>query len=212
MSEITIGIDEAGRSPVIGPLVQAAVCCTCSEDFEKLKQLGVTDSKKLTPRKRRNLAAKIRLAVHVELFLWAPFEIDHSIHMKRSINLLEVDGIGRLIPKFKQTPTHLAIHRVQKSGIPPEGMETLLKLFPETTIDIIDNEADNVAVAAASIIATDHRTWIMDQIKLKYPDIGSGEPRDRKTIAFIRKYLANLPSIVRSEWATVNKIRSEADG
>ena len=51
------GVDEAGRGPVIGPLVVAGVKC---ENDIQLKEIQVRDSKKYTPIKRTQLAEKIK--------------------------------------------------------------------------------------------------------------------------------------------------------
>jgi ribonuclease H len=219
MKDTVIGIDEAGRCPVIGPLVQAAVFCASGAELEKLKILGAIDSKKLTIVRRRLLSEQIKTIVPIAITFWSPREIDVCLRAKSedpnmNLNLLEVKGIVKLVKQILRSAppsgrSRIVVHRIQESGISNEGFEILQKELPNITVDVIDNESDNAAVAAASIIATNQRTWIMNLIKSKYPDVGSGEPKDKKTIAFIQKNLARLPDVVRSEWATVRKIRGE---
>ena len=55
---LTLGIDDAGRGPVIGPMILAG--CLIGPEIEKeFKELGVRDSKQLTPKRREELAEEI---------------------------------------------------------------------------------------------------------------------------------------------------------
>ena len=58
MSGLKIGIDEAGRGPVIGPLVVCALCIP-DEDERVLQEFGARDSKELSPAERRDISEKI---------------------------------------------------------------------------------------------------------------------------------------------------------
>ena len=58
MSGLKIGVDEAGRGPVIGPLVVCALCIP-DEDESVLRELGARDSKELSPAERRDISEKI---------------------------------------------------------------------------------------------------------------------------------------------------------
>ncbi|MDE1848690.1 MAG: ribonuclease HII, partial [Nanoarchaeota archaeon] len=71
---LKLGIDEAGRGPVVGPLVIAG--CLIDEKFEKkLKKLGVKDSKRLTKQKREELEDEIKaLAETFEITIIPPLE------------------------------------------------------------------------------------------------------------------------------------------
>ena len=67
------GVDEAGRGPVLGPMVVAAVAI---EDDAPLRRMEVRDSKKLTPLRREELAAKINESCRVEFQIVSHEEID----------------------------------------------------------------------------------------------------------------------------------------
>ena len=73
---LTLGIDDAGRGPVIGPMVLAG-CLIDDNVASELKKLGVRDSKQVTPKRREILADKIKeLAETFEIVLVPPVEID----------------------------------------------------------------------------------------------------------------------------------------
>ncbi|MEM3615319.1 MAG: ribonuclease HII, partial [Candidatus Methanomethylicia archaeon] len=64
-------------------------------------------------------------------------------------------------------------------------------------------------VSAASIVAKVNRDFIIDKIKEKYGDIGSGYPSDPKTIKFIKKCIESgeIPDFIRMSWSTIKRIR-----
>ena len=86
------GIDEAGRGPVIGPLVIAG--CLIDESVEaNLKKLGVKDSKRLTAKKRQELDKEIReMAETFEIIIIPPLEIEDQ--NRRGILLNELEAIA----------------------------------------------------------------------------------------------------------------------
>ncbi|MCJ7517558.1 MAG: ribonuclease HII, partial [Methanomassiliicoccales archaeon] len=67
------GVDEAGRGPVLGPMVVAAVMV---DDDSELRMMNVRDSKKLTPSSRERLAVKIREIASIEIAVIPAEEID----------------------------------------------------------------------------------------------------------------------------------------
>ena len=92
------GVDEAGRGPVIGPLVIAGIRIK-SED--KLIELKVRDSKKCTPRRRERLAKEIvKLAEGYELILLQPQEID-DLRKKLTLNEIELDHFAKIMKKLR---------------------------------------------------------------------------------------------------------------
>ena len=93
---LTLGIDDAGRGPVIGPMILAGVLL--NEDAEKeLKKLGVRDSKELTHKRREFLAEKIReKAEAFEIIIILPKDIDGSEDdALERVKLNELEEIGR---------------------------------------------------------------------------------------------------------------------
>ncbi|MBN2421008.1 ribonuclease HII, partial [Candidatus Woesearchaeota archaeon] len=97
------GIDEAGRGPVIGPLVICGVLA--SEEQEKqLMEMGVKDSKMLTPIQRERMFEKIiKIVEKYEIVVIEPKEIDDAVNGKDSLNLnwLEAVKSAQIINKLK---------------------------------------------------------------------------------------------------------------
>src|SRR3989344_2475137 len=87
-----LGIDDAGRGPVIGPMVLAG--CLIEESFEsELKDIGVKDSKMLTDKRRMFLDGKIKEKIEdFEVVIVYPAEIDSNT--KNNVNLNEVEAIA----------------------------------------------------------------------------------------------------------------------
>ena len=104
MANIIVGIDEAGRGPVLGPLVMAALAFK-EEDIKKLEWLGVKDSKLLTKLVREELFDQIREIVHdFRIEVIEPDAIDLSVSGQGSnLNWLEADTSARMISELKPT-------------------------------------------------------------------------------------------------------------
>ena len=87
------GVDEAGRGPVMGPMVVAAVMI---EEEGPLTEMGVKDSKQLTPARRSDLSIRIWEVCQVELRAIGPEEIDHH-RSSMSLNAIEAEAFASLI-------------------------------------------------------------------------------------------------------------------
>ena len=89
---VILGIDEAGRGPVIGPMVIAGVSIG-EKDIDKLKRLGVKDSKLLSPKQREDMFDKIiSTAKKYKAIIIQPEEIDSALKSK-SLNLNWLEAI-----------------------------------------------------------------------------------------------------------------------
>ena len=98
------GVDEAGRGPVIGPLVIAGVLAS-EEDFEALTQMGVKDSKKLAKNTRTRLYQEITKNYNYYSVKVAPKEID-NLRKKMTLNKIEAIKFAEVINKHKPTYNH----------------------------------------------------------------------------------------------------------
>ena len=203
-----LGIDEAGRGPVLGPLVVAG--CMIDEEAEKtLKKLGVKDSKKLTRKRREKLEVKIKeLAETFEVIIVYPNEIeDHNI---RGINLNYLEAfvaseiINRINKRFDgisvtidcPSPNTEKYNRIVKSGVKNNSN---LEVRSEHKADV-----NHISVSAASILAKCVRDREMDFLREKYGEVGSGYCHDPITIKFIAKNLHKYRNdgIFRKTWDT----------
>jgi len=204
-SILKAGIDEAGRGAVIGPLVIA--CVTILPDKEQeLSELGVKDSKLLTPIKRERLFDKIfSKASSIFVRKVQPTEIDRALSGK-GLNHLEARIMAELLEKAR-----ISVVYVDAPQSNPRSFETLLRFLSGSKVEIIAEPfADKKypLVSAASIIAKVVRDREIRKLRDIYGDFGSGYPSDEKT----RKFLASLisadevPPIVRRSWQTYLKM------
>lgn len=199
------GIDEAGRGPVIGPLIIAGV--TFKKDkIKRLKRIGVRDSKKINPKKRKNLEPQIKdLANEYYIKEISPKKID-EIMAKNSLNQLETIEFTKIIKKLKSDKLYSDyIDKNSKYKLENSKKEIIVK-----------KKADDLypSVSAASILAKVKRDQTIDKINNKTkegPEIGSGYPSDKKTQEFLKWWYKNnkeFPNYVRKSWKTLDKIRT----
>ena len=218
-TQLTLGIDDAGRGPVIGPMVLAG--CLLDEATEtELRRLGVRDSKQLTPKRRAFLEKIIReKAISFEVIMATPDEIERM--NKKGIKLNEVEAIkcAKIIDKLndgKQKKIKVVVDCPSVSLV--KWREYLMtKIDNLSNLEIsCEHKADqnHVAVSAASILAKSRREEEMDKLKKKYGlEIGSGYTSDPFTIAFLQKNALKYENegIFRKTWSTWKKAVSGFD-
>ena len=104
------GVDEAGRGCVIGPLVIAGVLFD-NEIISTLPEIGVKDSKKLSPKKRESLFEEIKtLSLNYEFFELSPTVIDKVVFRSvplRRLNYLETMAMASILRKLKPDEAHV---------------------------------------------------------------------------------------------------------
>ena len=206
-NDLIVGIDEAGRGPVVGNMF--IVCLGVSEDYlSELIELGVKDSKKLSPKKRYALAPKIsRLAKVIIIESVKPEYID-----KHNINMI----LAQFVIKSLETilTARLRIKHVYIDAVSGRKFrDAIAKYLLTRNYDIpvsIEPKADEryPIVAAASIIAKYLRDSHVRKLHEVYGDFGSGYPSDPKTIEWLSKYSnkSELPPIIRRSWSTLKKL------
>ena len=148
-----VGIDEVGRGAIFGPVFAAAVVLTEKNKFT-LKQFGVTDSKKLTPKKRKLLLPKI-------LLLSSDYGIGQS--SAREIDLLGIRvatelSMVRALNKLKEKPSEIII----------DG-PLLLRPWKGMQKNIISGDSKFTSIASASIVAKVYRDNLMERLEKKFP-------------------------------------------
>ncbi len=207
------GIDEAGRGPLVGPLVVCGVLFE-QETIRDLDSLGVKDSKMLTPRRRTQLLESIkRLASRIELQSISASEIDRLRGQKVNLNEIEVRAFVSIAKSLKPSSLYLdaADVKAQRFGIAVSERSGLSTLGCKV---VSEHKADSKypVVSAASIVAKVERDNAIKLLHEEFGDFGSGYPSDPKTIEFVRGFLSDtgkLPNIVRHSWESVNRIRAE---
>jgi len=206
---VILGIDEAGRGPVIGPMVIAGVSMG-EKDIGKLKKLGVKDSKLLSPKQREDMFDKIiSTAKKYKAIIIQPEEIDSALRSE-SLNLNWLEAI-------KSTEIINFLNPEKAIIDCPSNNITAYKNFLKKHLKnktelIVEHKADfkYAVVSAASIIAKVTRDNEIKKIqkKIKEP-IGSGYPSDPITITFLEKNYNNYPEIFRKEWASWKKLNKK---
>lgn len=201
------GIDEAGKGPVIGPLVVVGVLLD-EEKETLLQQIGARDSKTLTPLKREKLSAQIEgIAEKVHVKSLSPEEIDTAIFSKNSnLNQLETAAIAAIINALKPDKVYIDCLSSNIEGWTAE-LKQMLDFVPKEIV--AEHKADALfpVVSAASIIAKVTRDRAIDDLKRKYNvDFGSGYPADPKTKAFLEKHYKKDYPFFRKSWESYQRL------
>ena len=199
--KLVFGIDEAGRGPIIGPMVVACVG-VAPLDIPNLIDLGVADSKTLSRSSRENLFGKILKLSKIVLAVFVdPKTIDRWVLGKKNLNRLEAYTVSKILEKI---PDKLIYKVFIDSPSGPEKFIQYLKEFGvNTTKIVLDFKADvtRPVVSAASIIAKVLRDKEIEKIKkVVGKDFGSGyltDTKTRKNLAFLKE---NYPEFVRESW------------
>ena len=206
------GVDEAGRGPVIGPLVVAGVTF---EGDSKLIEYNVRDSKKISPRRREFLAKKIKeIAVEYETIVISASDID-DMRKIMTLNEIEINVFIKIIDKLKPDVCYVDAVDVNDKRF-GRNIMSRLSFKPEI---ISKHKADDIypIVGAASILAKTRRDMEVQKIsqklekKLNFP-LGSGYPSDPITKKFLKGWVekfGELPPNVRHSWKTAQNLIKE---
>jgi ribonuclease HII len=212
---LVAGVDEAGRGCVIGPLVVAGVLVK-EENLHVLRQLGVKDSKLLSPKKREALFTEItHLAEKHHIVKLLPSEIDRAVECKRKLhklNRLEAQTMTQIINALNPHEAYVDAADVIEERFAhhiQEGLTVKAKITSK-------HKADKLypVVSAASIIAKVERDKEIAALKEVHGDFGSGYPSDKKTTQFLNQWLQThpeYPNCVRQSWKTAKQVKNEQD-
>ena len=211
--ELICGIDEAGRGPVIGPMVIAGVWIPLNAE-QILLTLDVKDSKKHSPKRREELSAVISERFYHHLEVVAAEDID-SLRAAMTLNELEVHVFAK-IGREKQADSYYLDSASTNEAWFGERFQAGLPFEADV---VSRHEADDIypVVSAASVLAKVERDRQVECIaselepRLDLP-LGSGYPSDPRTRQFIKEWLqeyGDVPPYTRRSWKTVQKIRAE---
>jgi len=205
VAQYVVGVDEAGRGPVFGPLVVAAVWLDESTESQ-LKEQGVCDSKKLTKEKRERLFSIImEKAAFVELISLDAKDIDERLLGGGNLNVLELETFSQLMSKHPSTHAFI--------DCPSTNLMTVRTFLAANYTQqlTVEHKADAnyVSVAAASIIAkvTRDRAVAKIQSEIGLP-IGSGYTSDPVTQAFLKENYKKY-DIFRKSWKTYKNLAQQ---
>ncbi len=184
------GCDEAGRGPLAGPVVAAAVI------FDKnYRNDEIDDSKKLSDKKRRKLFQEIKEnALAYEITIISPEKID-EINIYEASRLAMFESVKRL--------------QVKPDYILTDAMPLKNIAIPQE--NIIKGDAKALSIAAASILAKVTRDDIMIELDKQYPQYGFAKHKGYPTkehLLSLQKYGA-IPGVYRYSYGPVKELRQK---
>ncbi|MDE1765714.1 MAG: ribonuclease HII [Thaumarchaeota archaeon] len=203
---LVCGVDDAGRGSAIGPLVIAGIRIEKNK-IKRLSEIGVKDSKQLTPRAREILYGKIlELVDDYHVARIPPHVIDKSVQ-KNQLNQLEGKYMAKVIAKLKPDSAY-----VDSCDVNPNRFGLYISKLSQVGKIHSSHHADRrfPVVSAASIIAKVNRDRAIERIRKNF-EVGSGYPSDPKTMRFIREYIESNgmpPKFVRKSWKPVKILLS----
>lgn len=189
--EHVAGVDEAGRGPLAGPVVAAAVILDPARPID-----GLRDSKQLTPARREALGAEIRECSLCWSVAWSePAEID-------ALNILEATMLAmrRAVLGLDLRPDEVRVDgsRVPDLRIPGGEIRGLA---------IVGGDASVAAISAASIVAKTTRDGMMRALDVVYPEYGFARHKGYGTVAHRERLLEHGPCPVhRRSFAPVRAL------
>ncbi len=209
-----IGIDDAGRGPIIGPMFLAGVLIN-KEDEKVLKDLGARDSKLIQHRERIKIAAEIKSVIlSFNIQESSPKEIDLAVETI-NLNTLEAKKAAQIINELNIKNEKIKVIVDCPSVNTEAWKKTMIKFIthPENLDISCEHKADfnYPVVSAASIIAKVAREEAVERIKAQYGNTGSGYPSDPYTKDFLEKHKETLKNsdIIRKSWATWKNLIGE---
>jgi ribonuclease HII len=200
-----LGIDEAGRGCVIGPLVVAGVLISEGQ-LKVLRQLGVRDSKTLTRTRRAVLYGQIERVIKESFTVEIP-----PGALEENLTQVELKAMAQIISGSTADQVYLDLP--VWSGAGKGFVRTLRSALGYRELDLIaENRADETypVVSAASIIAKVTRDRAIERLHKQYGDFGWGYPSEQKTRAFLSEYYTRhrrFPECARAKWQTLRNLK-----
>ena len=203
------GIDEAGRGPVVGPMVVAGVKVN---DDGKLIEIGVKDSKRLSASTREELEEVIKDCTEFTLRVVSAEDID-SLRSSMTLNELEADLFANVVNELCVDSDTCYL---DSASTDENNFADMVKRKTSVQPSILsEHGADDEypVVSAASILAKVERDRKVEEICGELgEDIGSGYPSDAKTRDFLRKWISekgSLPPYTRESWETCRELMNK---
>lgn len=202
----SVGADEAGKGPVLGPMVCAAVRASPGA------LSGVDDSKALSPDRRDRIAARLRDDDRVAVGVKA-VGVDRIDDPETDMNGLALSGQAAAVRAVVRAGDRVVADAADVDA------ERFGRRLAEAVGDcevVAEHRADETrpVVGAASVVAKVERDRRVAALEPEYGDVGSGYPSDPTTRAFLREYLRDhgrLPACARSSWSTCADLLAAAE-
>ena len=215
---VQLGVDEAGRGPVIGPMVYGCAFAPI-EDAERVASLGFMDSKQLTEARRDELFKSIKNSDLIGYIVHSLSAHELSTKMLRkakyNLNSISHDTCAGLIRRAQDAGVNVREVFIDTVGDPDKYRAKLQEIFPTIKV-VVTKKADSLfpIVSAASICAKVTRDAQVNAIPTETP-IGSGYPGDARTVEWLdANYhpVFGFSRFIRFSWSTVDEIIKRKNG
>ncbi|MFB6305078.1 MAG: ribonuclease HII [Haloferacaceae archaeon] len=206
--EARVGVDEAGKGPVLGPMVAAAVRAPRGTLPD-----GVDDSKRLAPSRREDLAARLRADDAVEVGV-AAVGVERIDDPATDMNGLTVAAQAEAVAAVARPGDRVL---ADAGDVDADRFGRRVADAVETAVEVVaEHGADEryASVAAASVVAKVERDRRVAALAAEYGEVGSGYPSDPTTRAFLREYVRDhgtLPDCARASWRTCEDVLAAAE-
>ncbi|PCN50563.1 ribonuclease HII [Candidatus Geothermarchaeota archaeon ex4572_27] len=196
------GIDEAGRGPLLGPMVIAGYFVEDEHVLRRLSEVVTRDSKGYTPAARRRIydwllslegGTAITVTIH-------PSIIDAWVGLLGGLNQMEAYFYSLVIRRASPRVVY-----VDSCDPNPRRFEERIRMYaPGVEVRAeIGADARYPIVAAASIVAKVIRDEYIARLRREYGEVGSGYPSDPRTKAFFEEWVRRTgfkPPFARKTW------------
>ncbi len=202
-----LGLDEAGRGSLLGPLVVGGFRCP-ADRIGELSDWGVRDSKLLSPSRREEVYRRLRREGLCLSAVVSPRTVDRFV-LRHGLNELEARTFAHLIRRAED-PGEVFVDACDvDAGRFGERVRCLAGRAPP--VDARHKaDRDNPVVGAASIVAKVVRDAAIRRLETDLGEaIGSGYPSDPITVEFVRSFLGRggpMPAWLRASWATTRRL------
>jgi ribonuclease HII len=189
MIQLTAGVDEAGRGPLAGPVVAAAVVLDSAHPIE-----GLRDSKKLSSQRRIELAREIRR--HATAFAIG----QASVAEIDSMNILNASllAMARALARLRLLPTHILVDGRHVPEAPHAGAQLRAVIGGDDTVP---------EISAASILAKVCRDRLLQRLDRRFPAYGFARHKGYPTVQHMHALQEHGPcAIHRSSFAPVRRV------
>ncbi len=209
-NKLILGIDEAGKGPVLGPLLICGYMIK-EENLSQLVELGAKDSKLLSPGQRQRMEKKLKELSHDFILLSIPASEIDRLRSIKNLNRIEIEHVQKIINLLE--PDKAIIDAIEANT--KKFAEKIKQGITCRSEIIAENFADKryPVVGAASILAKVQRDREIRKISDNIgEEIGSGYPSDERTIKFLKNWMNNKGNnleFVRHSWLTFELIKKE---
>lgn len=205
-----LGIDEAGRGPVCGPLVMCGYLIDDSK-LAGLRKTGVRDSKMLSPERRLKMHPVLESFADDYIILEKSAQEIDSMRSVSNLNRMEIDMMAEIINAFR--PDKAIVDAPEFNTL--EFSRKLMRKAEGVNI-IAENYADknHVEVSAASVMAKVRRDTEIEKLHKIHGYFGSGYPSDPDTISFLKNWIKKnkeFPDFVRKSWITAQAMIADKE-